>query len=355
MASIILPIQVSSTTITLDVSQTPLPDVIFINSFGGGGSLTSNFEFDFNAPPPPGTVIDVICYGLAIISLNGFEYKIFGVSYPADVLATDTFTIRLTSTIDSSGSIVLGSLLIPNFLAASPIMYGDMIYDNSLNPTKLQGITSGKIIVGSATDVATAVAMSGDATIAPSGAITIGSGAVTDSKIATGITRAKLATGTANQVVINNGTGAMSSEAQLATSRGGTGQDFSASTGFLKSSSGTMSVGAITDSRSLTVSFETGLVGDFKVRMGFAGTITGMYCMLTKAIGAVDATIGMKNNAGTTMASVQFTASDPKGTALTAVATTNNTFVAGDILTFTTLGGSSAGQAMVSFDYTRTS
>lgn len=43
----------------------------------------------------------------------------------------------------------------------------------------------------------------------------------------TGITRSGLSTGTANFVVINNGAGVMSEEAQLAVSRGGTGQNFS--------------------------------------------------------------------------------------------------------------------------------
>lgn len=43
------------------------------------------------------------------------------------------------------------------------------------------------------------------------------------------ITRSKLATGLANHVLTNNASGVVSSEAQLAVSRGGTGQDFSAS------------------------------------------------------------------------------------------------------------------------------
>jgi hypothetical protein len=41
------------------------------------------------------------------------------------------------------------------------------------------------------------------------------------------IARTKLATGTPNQVVINDGSGNLSSEAQVSTSQGGTGQDFS--------------------------------------------------------------------------------------------------------------------------------
>lgn len=44
------------------------------------------------------------------------------------------------------------------------------------------------------------------------------------------ISRSKIANGTTGHVVINNGSGALSSEAQLATSRGGTGIDSSAAT-----------------------------------------------------------------------------------------------------------------------------
>lgn len=59
------------------------------------------------------------------------------------------------------------------------------------------------------------------------------------------IARSKLASGSANHVVINDGSGVLSSEAQLSSSRGGTGQDFSASTGLVKVSAGTMSASSL--------------------------------------------------------------------------------------------------------------
>jgi hypothetical protein len=59
---------------------------------------------------------------------------------------------------------------------------------------------------------------------------------------AAAIDRTKIASGTANHVIINSGAGVLSSEAQLAASRGGTGQDLSASTGIPQISSGTFSV-----------------------------------------------------------------------------------------------------------------
>lgn len=61
---------------------------------------------------------------------------------------------------------------------------------------------------------------------------------------AAAIARSKLANGTASHVVINNGSGVMSSEAQLSALRGGTGADLSASTGVPFFTAGVASVSA---------------------------------------------------------------------------------------------------------------
>jgi hypothetical protein len=74
------------------------------------------------------------------------------------------------------------------------------------------------------------------------------SGDVTGNQFATVVSncaRSAIALGTANHVVINSGTGALSSEAQLAASRGGTGQNFSASSGVIKVATGTFSASTI--------------------------------------------------------------------------------------------------------------
>lgn len=61
------------------------------------------------------------------------------------------------------------------------------------------------------------------------------------------IARSKLAAGSASQVVINNVSGVMTSEAQLAASRGGTGVDSSLYNGVAKVSTGVWSASTITD------------------------------------------------------------------------------------------------------------
>lgn len=75
-------------------------------------------------------------------------------------------------------------------------------------------------------------------------------GTVTNTEIAAtaNIDRTKLASGSNNHIVINDGSGVMSSEATLAASRGGLGTDASAFTGVVKSSTGTFSAAPITNS-----------------------------------------------------------------------------------------------------------
>jgi hypothetical protein len=84
-----------------------------------------------------------------------------------------------------------------------------------------QTLPSGQVFVGNASNIATGVALSGDAAITNAGVLTIGTGAVTTGKILNGtildedvnasaaIARTKLASGTANALVVNNGIGVM--------------------------------------------------------------------------------------------------------------------------------------------------
>lgn len=104
------------------------------------------------------------------------------------------------------------------------------------------------------------------------------------------------------------------------------------------------------------VSFESGEQCDNKVKMPYPGTVTEVYAIATKAIAGTDAgTITPKNNAGTTMTSgvITFAASDSLNTAYTATPSANNTFAAGDILSFTTAKSTAGGKALVSVKVTR--
>lgn len=103
------------------------------------------------------------------------------------------------------------------------------------------------------------------------------------------------------------------------------------------------------------VSFNPGETAQNKIEMPYSGTVSKMTAYSTSIIGD-DSTITPKNNTGTVMGSgtITFSASDPVNTGYTSTPSTNNTFVAGDILEFltqtSTLG---SGTALVSVKITR--
>lgn len=84
-------------------------------------------------------------------------------------------------------------------------------------PKNVTGATGGTV-----TSVATGSGLTGGP-FTTTGTIAIATGGVTDSHLASGITRAKIAGGTPNYVVINDGAGAIAEVAQLPLSLGGTG------------------------------------------------------------------------------------------------------------------------------------
>jgi hypothetical protein len=331
-------------TITIDVTQ-PIPDFIGLYSTTTF-SLLGNWSLEFSATPPVGTKITVGIQ-LQSVTLNSHTIEIFGSALSQIELRVGGGCYELH---------YFGGLLI--WVNAPVPSQNNSISGYAIDamPTdRISGMTSAQIIVADGSDVAQAVDMSGDVTIDASGVTAIGSGKVTNTQLAGSIARTKLASGTAYRVLTNNGEGAYTELAQLTAKLGGLGIDNSGATGFVTFNAGTASVNVFTDTNHVNVSFETGYVGDFKVKMGFAGTVTSAYAFLTKTIGAVDAVITIKNNAGTTMGSITFTASDAKGTAQTVAISANNTFSAGDVLTFTTSGGSTTGEALVSYSFTRNS
>lgn len=81
-------------------------------------------------------------------------------------------------------------------ITALSIVNADISATAAIDFSKLAALTSGSILVGSAGNVATSVAMSGDATIIASGALTIANDAITTVKILNAnVTLAKLAAG----------------------------------------------------------------------------------------------------------------------------------------------------------------
>lgn len=374
-------IDITNAGLTQTYTASTLPDVVYL-------VLDSNLTLaaDVNISTittQPAAGVSVIYYinGTPNVDLNGHNFYIEGSTIDESSIRGGCYVYLV-----SDGSDWSIPFICPSFDPSLPgydTLDGKYLVDGTVELAKLEALsrgyivrgnssnvpvaynakTSGYILIGDGTDL-NSVAQSGDVVISTAGVSAIQAGVIVDADInaAAAITRTKVANGTASHVVINSGAGALSSEATLATTRGGTAQDTSASTGFPKVSSGTWSVAAITDVLVMDVSFEAAggtvaSVGDFKVVMPFACTVTGLYAYATKAIAGTDnGTIVPKNNASTTMTSgtITFTASDARGTAYTSTPSANNTFIAGDILTLTTAKTTAGGWAKVSITYTRT-
>lgn len=301
---------------------------------GGGGQLGANMFFGCNGTPYAGLEYTFI-YDPTYLSGSG----IYGVYFMGTrVLVADQNISALYVVCYYDGSQwlvrVLGDICGGEaWLGGSSIMNGTL-YGNkliqystpldriSVSPARgyafragiggvletFSAATSGQILIGNGTDLISSP-VTGDVTISGSGVTAIGSNKVITSTINTGaVTLGKLET-------------------------------------ILK-----------TEVEFLNISFESGETGDFKIEMPYAGSLVGIYAYVYKAIASTDnGTITPKNNAGTTMGSgtITFTASDPRGTAYTSVPSTNNTFVIGDILTFTSAKTTAGGKVTLSLSIIR--
>ena len=84
-------------------------------------------------------------------------------------------TISGDATVDNAGALTIANGAINNNKVASGA---------AISFSKLAALSSGNILVGNASNVATAVSMSGDATISNTGAVTIANNAITNAKVA---------------------------------------------------------------------------------------------------------------------------------------------------------------------------
>ena len=365
MANLIIKrFDVTAAGINYSFAANEIPDLILIFPSSSPTTLLGDITFSITGTPTYGTYFRVLIGGG--FDLNGNTIDTFGYGFQQYQVDSGKFWIADYVVSDNAGT-VSGLCDQPFTLTDGFFQTLDagVIIDETVTLAKLEDLTSAQIIVGSGTNRPTAVSVTGDVTISNAGVTAIGAGVIVNADVnaAAAIDRSKLGNGTADHVVINSGAGAFSSEAQLAESRGGTGLDTSASTGFATVSAGTWSVGSISEVITLLVSFEaaggtTPSVGDFKIKMPYAGTVTEIYAYAVKAIAGTDnGTIVPKNNGGTTMTSgtITFTASDARGTAYTSTPSANNTFAAGDLLTFTTAKTTAGGLVQLSITVTRTS
>ena len=366
---------------TISFSTETLTSCLLLRPTGGAITLLANVAVNFTGTPSDGQVIEVIW--LAGFTLNGNTFTINGIAL-TDLQALKEGRL-IFQYVDGAAPLWISSYS-PDLINTGTLS-GLALQDATVTLAKLENVVRGSIILGNASNRGAAtdfkgsnkfaigdgvdlksLAVAGDVTFTV-GASTIvsaiGAGVVIDADInsAAAIARTKFAVGSANFIVTNNGSGVMSEAAFVTKAQGGFGESVAAKTGFTKWNAGTLDISAITVNRDLDISFEAAggvvpSVGDFKIQMDFDGTLTGIYAYATKAIAATDnATIVAKNNGGTTMATgtVTFVAGDARGTAYSVLPSTNNTFVAGDILTFSSAKTTPGGWAHLSLKFTRLS
>jgi len=232
------------------------------------------------------------------------------------------------------------------------------------SPIGLTALTDNHIYVGNASNVPTDVAMSGDATIVASGALTIANGAITDAKVASGaaIAVSKLAALTASRAVQTGVGGLLEVSAVTTTELGylsGTTSNIQTQLGtYLPLAGGTMS-GAISMASNKITSLANGSsAGDavafnqvpvftawasFTPSFGGMGTVSGVAAfwrqeatsvhvrghVISGSVTASAVTISLPN--GTTINNSSISANDPAGIGWNLVAGASTPFGSNNI------------------------
>ena len=170
-------------------------------AYSGAGSPAKNEEYEFNYE--------------ASVTPAGNTFSIFGVAVPDELLSSKfiakcvydgaAWVVNILPDFAGTG-IIAGKLLAADSVSTAKILDDAVTNAKLANitrgsvkvggasdaPTDLDAKTSGNILVGDGTDIAS-VAVSGDATLSSAGALTIANSAVTTAKIdAAAVTAAKL-------------------------------------------------------------------------------------------------------------------------------------------------------------------
>lgn len=147
-------------------------------------------------------------------------------------------TLSGDATLSNTGVLTIGSAAITNSkIASGSIVNGHIDAAAGIAFSKLAALTSTQILVGSSGNVPTARTLSGDATLSNTGVLTIGAGAITDSKLAGNISHSKLASLASTQILVGSSGG-------VATARTMSGDATLSNTGVL-----TIGAGAINNSK----------------------------------------------------------------------------------------------------------
>jgi hypothetical protein len=304
----------ASGTVNVHVDKAPSATLSSATTarIAGTVTLSGNFNVSPSGTPVKNTSVKILWE--ASVTLSGNSVVIFGETVP-DQLSTKNFIAEciydgaawvVNILPDFAGTGIVDSHELANDAVSTAKVADDAITNTKLAnitrgsikvggasdaPTDLDAKTSGQILVGDGTDVVS-VAVSGDATLSSVGALTIANSAVTTAKIDDGaVTPTKLSASARKSMV------------------------------------------------AIPVSFETaGEIGVVKYTMCFDCTVDGIEATVTKPAATDTATIIFKDHGGSVLtgSQVDITTGLVLGNIVSTIPTANNTFSAGEQITFET-------------------
>jgi hypothetical protein len=195
----------SSGTLNVNVSKLPtsLIDTASVVRVIGTVTLSGNLNISPTGTPSKNAAIKILWE--ASVTLSGNSVVIFGETVPDELAATNfvaecvydgaAWVVNILPDFAGTG-IIAGKLLAADSVSTAKILDDAVTNAKLANitrgsvkvggasdaPTDLDAKTSGNILVGDGTDIAS-VAVSGDATLSSAGALTIANSAVTTAKI----------------------------------------------------------------------------------------------------------------------------------------------------------------------------
>lgn len=339
---------VATTGSTQNIDVDGIASVKSLFRITGTKSLGSDYSIAPNGTPTKNQC--VIFYNEAILTLNGHNFIIFGKTVPTSFAA-----INFTAECIYNGSSWV-VLMNPGFEDDGFIQAADLAADSVITSKILDlNVTTAKINDAAVTN----------AKLANMATNTIKGNDSAGPDVPQDLTMSELRTLLAQKLVLagdvtspsttSSAAGTITSTTTIANNAVTTAKILAANVTTAK-----LEANLTYEVLNLEISFEDGKevpsVGDFKIKIPYPGTVSEIYAYCTKAIEGTDnGTIIAKNNAGTTMTNgtVTFTASDARGTAYTVSPSANNTFVAGDILTFTSAKTTAGGWALLSIKVVR--
>ena len=254
-----------------------------------------------------------------------------------------------------TGDVTIGNTGV-TAIASDVIINTDVKSDAAIAFSKLAALTDAHILVGSAANVATDVAVSGDITLSNAGAVAIATGVIinTDVKSDAAIAFSKLAALTSGNILVGSAGGVV------------TEVTMSGDATIIASGALTIAANAVTIAK-IEAALRKGVVAvgpllqaevlNATVYFPFKVTINKVRAFTTVIIGGADSVITLKDHSGDTMANGTITiatAGSAVGDEDSASPTTNNVIDADEKIILAHDGGPNAGEAYFTIEYTRT-